>query len=485
MPRNPRLKATRSVVLTNPKALLQELVETTQHLPADEMFELFFQTLRRADGDQMDRLRRLVEAQQLPVHEALTAVTNEFQANVLGYLVGCGFPGFEPVDADRVDKLLATLGIPTDHAMHPRRMRTGREGEGAHCTTRPEQVFQEAARAFERTKLPPRVYEEGGGKLTFSENFNVKQLPGGHYQLTRHFIVQPEGVLNEKLMEALRLQKSITQDKPQPLGTWRFEEKDELGEDGYPEFRIVATPLISRETDMLHGLKVFREKTEELRLRFLRMRSSYTQEDLRQSWMRWSDASESFVYSFGHRGGIRFVPKKYRKEMRAFYELLEFVYGSGTTNMRWWPVADTDEMRKHLKRDAEQDVQRRLDEVLADLDRKLKRLMPKLKENPKEFDEGLQRLKEEAGKHREFIEQVAMRYTDILGGKLKQFRIQVPGTSFEFESANQAGASDPRVRAFLNTVQKEVAGVKPKAPTVRARASSAAVLAARRAGRRV
>lgn len=494
MPRNPARKQTRE------KQGDEQTGEMLRHavllLPAEQQARIVMDALKYMAGDELEEVKRLLAANDsLPQREALSIVNDVDDEGVLGYFVGCSFPRFTQeggmLEADAVDRLLDAYGIASDHALHPTRMRTGGKDEPAHFKTPGRSVFQEAARTLEKEKTT-RVFEEGGSKVTFVEYYKVIPLPGGKYQLTRHFQVAVEGEsgLNERLRQDLRLSKEMTQDKPQPLGTWAFEEEREdpdddksplkLDADRLPVYRIHQKMLLEPKRDFMNGMQAFQDKTALLEERFRKLRTCYTQEDFRQAWIRWSDAAESFMYTMGF-GGIRFVPKQYAKEMRAWKAVMEFAYGHETRYIRWFPVRNTDEMRNDLKVDAEADVQRRLDQVLEDVDQRLKKLLPKLakgdEKSLREFERGMERLQEDVEEYSGFVVNIAERYSEILGGAVEDFRVGVPKPTYEMSSVTAAAANDPRVRAFLGKVGAKLGGDAAARVPVPASARAAAAAA--------
>lgn len=493
MPRSPLTRATRGERAADPMALVAELKQEVQKLPGEALFILFEDALRMADGDRFDRFVEMLRASSLPVKEALSAVADDADADVLGYLAGCSFPAFPGgplLDADKVDALLEDAGIAPDHALHPTRMRREREDDPPHFKTPPRSVFMEAARTLE-SKKERREYREEDASITFVRELRIRPLPGGDYQVTRHFVitVEDEHNLNERLRQALKLGRGITQDKPEPLGVWRFTEVKEgegrnaavvVGPDGYPLVKVEPILLWDGKSSAFgNGKEEFEALTEELLDQYRKLRAAYTQEDLRQAWMRWSDAAESFMFNFGF-GGIRFVPKKYAKELRAWYRLMEHAYGAGTSNMRWMGVRNTEKMRASLKEDAERAVQRKNDQLLEDIDRRFRALLPKLAKGEKgerEFERGLERLKMDVEKAGDFVERLAEKFTDIIGGSIDNAtRVEVPKPSYTM-SVQAAAQSDPRVSAFLKDVHKKLGG--PGARAGRAPALSPTHKAAR------
>jgi hypothetical protein len=208
------------------------------------------------------------------------------------------------------------------------------------------------------------VDPENNMKLFFNIEYFVDVLPNGTRQLSRK-IQYMQGTtegMSESTKRLLDIYVDKTQKEPEKMAI--FEYSKETSE-------ITMTPLYSKEKP-LYIDEMTQQKYEELKTQFKKLGGSYTERYLKQAWVEMMFKLNAVPYC-GAAGNIWFVPKEGKKFVDTFGELYIAIHEKQCREHTWRtiPAIDTEAQREYLKKDVEEELQKRYERYLENIGKRL------------------------------------------------------------------------------------------------------------------
>lgn len=251
-------------------------------------------------------------------------------------------------------------------------------------------AFQSACRKLHST-YPERekfIDPENMMELMFDIEYFIDILPNGARQLSRKIQYVPETTegMSKSTKKLLDIYVDKTQKEPEKMAI--FELNAKTGE-------IEMTPLYSEKKPLFID-EMTKKKYEYVKQMFITLGGSYTERYLKEAWVGMMCKLNAIPYC-GSAGNIWFVPKEGKRYVDMFGRLYDAIHEKQGRYATWRiiPAIDTESQRDYIKKDIEEELQKRYERYLENVGKRLEMIktqedLTKLKESTAEKTQKLE-----------------------------------------------------------------------------------------------
>ena len=302
-------------------------------------------------------------------HVSILSTDEVSEDSLLGHLVGIVHHNFT-IPQEVLDKMMDEMGLPEEYRPHK---------------PRPVPSFQAACRSLEKPKIEEVTFRdpETGADIIFKVEYMVDILNDGSRQLTRKIHYPESAETSSEMEKLLRIYVKSTQKEPEKMAKFMYDKKSDS---------IIRINLYDNPDSLDIGAMTDR-KYAVLLERFNEIRNCYTERYLKDAWFRMLRA-EGAIPWLKNCGSLWFIPKDARKYVEAFGKIYLGIHGKNGT-WRTVPIIDTEEQRKCLKQDVNEEYKEHFKNFLINVAKKIENssdpesLKRQLKESKSQFEKQL------------------------------------------------------------------------------------------------
>jgi len=278
-------------------------------------------------------------------HAGILSSNEVSEEMLLGHLVGIVHHNFT-MQQDVLNRIMDKAGLPDEYRPNkPRAVPS----------------FQAACRILEHRKFEEITFRDPqtNADIKFKVEYMVDILNDGSRQLTRKILYPESAETSSEMEKLLNIYVKSTQKEPEKMAKFSYDA---------PTDSITRINLYD-DPDELDIGEMTDKKYAALIERFNEIRNCYTERYLKDAWFRMLRA-EGAIPWLKNCGSLWFIPRDARKYVEAFGKIYLKIHGEHGT-WRTVPIINTEEQRKCLKQDVNEEYKERFKTFLINVAKRM------------------------------------------------------------------------------------------------------------------